>query len=98
MFETGLQHAVCTIYYPNFDEDAIQKVACAALTVFNDVILYAAAKRSLPVIDLRVVCNQKTDYANEIEPSGTGGATIASAIIGMVEKRMSGELGCVIYS
>lgn len=95
---TGIPHAVCTIYYPNFNEDAVQKVACAALATFNDVILSAAVERRLPVIDLRHTCNDKADYANEIEPSGQGGAKIATAIIAMAERRISGESGCVIYS
>lgn len=95
---SGRPFAVSTIYYPNFDEDAVQKVACAALAVFNDVIISAAASEGLPILDLRLICNQKVDYANEIEPSGPGGAKIAAAIIRMVERRISGESGCVIYS
>lgn len=94
----SLPFAVSTIYYPNFDEDAVQKIACAALSVFNDVIISAAAHESLPILDLRRICNEKADYANEIEPSGTGGEKIATAIIKMVERRKSGESGCVIYT
>ena len=95
---TGRQFAVSTIYYPNFDEDAMQKIGCAALAVFNDVIVSVAAQRKLPVLVLRLICTEKTDYANEIEPSGAGGAKIAAAMIRMIQRRISGESGCVIYT
>jgi hypothetical protein len=32
------------------------------------------------VIDLRLVCTEPADYANEIEPSGPGGRKIAAAV------------------
>ncbi len=48
--------------------------------MFNDVILRVAFEHHLPVIDLRLVCNEPVDYANPIEPSGRGGRKIAGAI------------------
>ena len=48
--------------------------------MFNDVILRVAFEHHLPVIDLRLVCNEPADYANPIEPSGRGGRKIALAI------------------
>jgi hypothetical protein len=48
--------------------------------MFNDVILRVAFELELNVIDLRLICNQKSDYANPIEPSGQGGSKIAKAI------------------
>jgi hypothetical protein len=48
--------------------------------MFNDVILRAAFQQSLAVIDLRLICSEPSDYANPIEPSGSGGAKIARAI------------------
>ena len=47
---------------------------------FNDVILRVAFEHHLPVIDLRLICNEPADYANPIEPSGRGGRKIALAI------------------
>jgi len=32
-------------------------------------------------VDLRLVCTEPSDYANPIEPSGSGGAKIARAIV-----------------
>jgi hypothetical protein len=50
------------------------------LTVFNDAILRVAFENALSVIDLRLICNTPSDYANPIEPSSLGGAKIAAAI------------------
>ena len=35
----GLHTAICTVYYPRFPDAALQKVAVAGLTVFNDCIV-----------------------------------------------------------
>jgi lysophospholipase L1-like esterase len=80
-----LPTAVCTIYYPNFPNDALQKIVVAALSVFNDVVLRQAILAGVPVLDLRLICNEKSDYANEIEPSGKGGKKIAARILGLFE-------------
>ncbi|MBN1427935.1 MAG: SGNH/GDSL hydrolase family protein [Anaerolineae bacterium] len=72
--------AICTIYYPRFSEAIFQQAATGGLLVFNDCIVRAAIQFGLPLIDLRVVCAQPEDYANEIEPSSVGGDKIAAAI------------------
>lgn len=71
---------VCTIYNPCSDEDEFQRAAVAALSMFDDAIIDNARRHRLPVIDLRAVCSEIADYANEIEPSARGGAKIADAI------------------
>jgi hypothetical protein len=75
----GLPTALCTIYdtppsAPN------QRIIKAALSLFNDVITRAAFARGLPLIDLRLICDEDGDYANPIEPSVQGGAKMAAAI------------------
>ena len=70
---------VCTIYNGNLPRDQAPS-ARVALMMFNDVILRAAFHWRLPVIDLRLICSEPSDYANPIEPSGSGGAKIARAI------------------
>jgi hypothetical protein len=75
-----LPTAVCTIYNPRFADARMQKLAVTALCVFNDAIIRAAGARGLPLIDLRLVCDDECDYANPIEPSARGGAKIAAAI------------------
>lgn len=81
----NLPTAVCTIYYPNFPEPFMQKIATAALSAFNDVIIRQAIFHGLPFLDLRLICNEKADYANEIEPSGQGGRKIAAKILELVK-------------
>jgi hypothetical protein len=75
----GRRTVVCTIYNGALaqDEAAIARVA---LATFNDVILQTAFERRLDVIELRAICNEPADYANPIEPSGSGGLKIAQAI------------------
>lgn len=70
---------VCTVYNGNLPDDQAPS-ARVALMMFNDVILRAAFHWRLPVIDLRLICSEPSDYANPIEPSGSGGAKIAHAI------------------
>ncbi len=81
----NLPTAVCTIYYPNFPEPFMQKIAVTALSAFNDVIIRQAISFGLPVLDLRLICSETGDYANEIEPSGKGGQKIAAKILELVE-------------
>ena len=78
--------AVCTIYYPRMPEAFAQKIAVAALATFNDVIIRQAFLVGIPLIDLRLVCNEDSDYANEIEPSEAGGKKIASVIARVVKE------------
>jgi len=77
---------VCTIYYPRIPEPFTQKIVVAALTIFNDVIIRQAVLAGVPLIDLRLVCNEDSDYANEIEPSEKGGGKIAKAIVRVVNE------------
>src|SRR5215210_2878558 len=86
----GLPTAICTIYYPRFPEAALQKVAVAALTVFNDCVVRAAFAHGLPLLDLRLICTEEADYANPIEPSARGGEKIARAIVEFVERASIG--------
>jgi lysophospholipase L1-like esterase len=76
--------AVCTIYYPRIPEPFTQKIAVAALATFNDAIIKQAFLAGVPLIDLRLVCDEDSDYANEIEPSEKGGEKIANAIVRLV--------------
>jgi GDSL-like Lipase/Acylhydrolase family len=84
VLDRGLPTAVCTIYDPRFPDSARQRVAAAALPLFNDVITREAFGRGLPLVDLRLVCSDDADYANPVEPSARGGAKIASAVAALV--------------
>ncbi len=77
MLARKLPVAVCTIYEARYPDPTTRKIAAIGLTVFNDIILREAFARGLPVIDLRLIFDDDADYANDIEPSVTGGAKIA---------------------
>jgi lysophospholipase L1-like esterase len=82
--DTALPLTVCTVYNGFFDDQSFQRLASATLTMFNDAIIRVAIEHSLPVIDLRLVCDTAEDYANQIEPSSVGGAKIARVIVGLM--------------
>jgi len=86
----GLPTAVCTIYDtpPSAPNHRIIKTA---LALFNDEISRAAFSRGLPLIDLRLICNEEGDYANPIEPSVQGGAKMASAIVAFARDDAKGR-------
>ena len=63
-----------------FDTPEQLAEAMAAETVFNDIITYEIFKRKIPLIDLRVLCDDDEDFANPIEPSCIGGMKIAKTI------------------
>ena len=86
----GLPTAVCTVYHPRFPEAAFQRMAVAGLTAFNDRIISAAFARGLPLLDLRLICTEESDYANPIEPSAQGGEKIARAIAELMEHGFAG--------
>jgi hypothetical protein len=77
---------VCTIY------DAVptlSKAETIALGLFNEVILKEAAEHRVPVLDLRILCNEPDDYApiSPIEPSKQGAGKIAQAIFNQYTQR-----------
>jgi hypothetical protein len=93
----GKPAAVCTVY------DAVPGLGPAekaALAGFNEVILYEAFALGLPVIDLRLVCNQPSDYSHvsSIEPSMTGGAKIARLIAEITTTHDFGQRRSTIFS
>ena len=53
---------------------------------------------STSVIDLRLVCTRPSDYANPIEPFGSGGERIVVAILAAIGAGEGGRLAPVISS
>ena len=78
--KTGLPLAVCTIYDGNFADPQTSRLVGTALALFNEAIIRNSVEQGAPVIDLRVICSESADYANEIEPSVQGGQKIADVI------------------
>lgn len=76
---SGLPTALCTIYDtpPSMPDYTVIR---SGLVLFNDIITRAAFADRLPLIDLRLICDEDEDYANPIEPSVRGGEKMARAI------------------
>ena len=75
---------VCTVYDRcPVEGRPMKQLIYTLLPMFNDCILRQAAQAGLPVIDLRVLCQDKTDFSalSPIEPSVKGGEKIAKAIV-----------------
>ena len=89
--------ALCTVYDPNFPDPTMQRVTSTALMIYNDCILREAFTHGLPVLDLRLVCNETSDYANEIEPGVSGGRKIAAAIFRLVQEHNFSSGRTAIY-
>jgi hypothetical protein len=87
VLEPRLPTAVCTIYDTRVPEPRWHLVV-TALCLLNDCITRAALARGLPLVDLRLICDQDEDYANPIEPSVRGGEKIAAAIAGLMIQPM----------
>ena len=81
--KTGKPLTVCTVYdaIPGLDTAEI-----AGLCVFNDIITRSAFAAGATLVDLRLICNERSDYStiSPIEPSAAGGAKIARAILSAV--------------
>ncbi len=97
VLELNIPTAICTIYYPRYPDERMQKVAVAALASFNDVIIRQAILTGVPLIDLRYVCDDDGDYANPIEPSVAGGAKIARTIVRVVNEHRFEEDQIGVY-
>jgi len=70
---------ICTIYDCVPD---LEPRAHAALAMFNEVILREAISARVNIIDLRLVCPERSDYSelSPIEPSRMGGEKIAAVL------------------
>jgi hypothetical protein len=71
---------VCTIYGGSFEDKRSSQAITTALAVFNDAIVRTAIESSVPILDLRFICEAPGDFTNSIEPSAVGSIKIAQAI------------------
>lgn len=69
---SGLPAVICIMFPPHYAEPVYQRAATTALAIFNDRIILRAAEAQMPMVDLRGVCREVEDYANESQLSGTG--------------------------
>jgi hypothetical protein len=96
VLSAGRPVVACTVY------DAVPGLVSEAVTLlslFNDVIVREAARQHLPVIDLRLVCDEVRDYStvSPIEPSEHGGQKIATAVVGVLAAHDFGRRESVVY-
>jgi hypothetical protein len=89
--------ALCTVYDPRFPDPFMQRLTTTALNIFNDCILREAITHGLPVLDLRLVCSEAEDYANEIEPGIPGGRKIAAGILNLVQNHDFSCARTIVY-
>jgi hypothetical protein len=87
---SGIPTILCTIYNGNLEAN-VATAARVALTVFNDAIIRTALDAGTDLIELRAVCTGQSDYANPIEPSGSGGRKIANAIARAIGVTSAGD-------
>ena len=90
--------ALCTVYEPCFSDAPMQRLTTTALNLFNDCILREAFTHGVPVLDLRLICAEKEDYANEIEPSVRGGKKIAAGILNLIQQHDFSTKRTVVYA
>lgn len=93
----NLPTVVCTIY------DAIpgmERWELAALSIFNDVILYEATRLGVPVVDLRHLCTDPGDYSavSPIEPSAAGGLKIAKGVVNALRLHRFEDRRTAVYA
>jgi hypothetical protein len=92
-----LPTTVCTIYNPRFEDPFQQRVCVAALCLFNDAIIRTACRFGVPVLDLRQICTEYADYANDIEPGVPGGRKIVRGILRVLNEHDFSKSRTAIY-
>jgi lysophospholipase L1-like esterase len=98
VLDRNLPAAFCTIYDPRYPDPAQRRVATTALAIINDCITREVVARDLPLIDLRLVCNEESDLANPIEPSVQGGGKIATAIAALLSEHDFSARRSVVFA
>ena len=89
--------AVCTVYdcVPGYEGGPM-----TALAMFNEVILREVFNAKIPVIDLRLICSEFSDYSeiSPIEPSAAGGEKIVQAIVRLLANHKFESKKSIIYT
>src|SRR5262245_2430455 len=76
--EAALPTVVCTLVPSRHEDVAQQRATATALAIFNDRILRQAASANLSIVDLRIVCDEESDYASETLLSRAGVRKVAN--------------------
>jgi hypothetical protein len=78
--ETGLPTVVCTLVPARYAKPEEHRVAMTALAIFNDRVVRRAFAAALPIVDLRMVCDEDADYTSETLLSRAGVRKAANVI------------------
>lgn len=72
----------------------------SASAMYNEIILEVAFAEKLPVVDLRLICGNASDYStlSPIEPSSIGGKKITRVIANLLQHHDFSVRRSVIYS
>jgi len=76
--EANVPTIVCTLIPARHPDGSRQRVVATALAIFNDRILRSATAAKLSVLDLRLVCDEDSDYASETLLSRAGVRKVAN--------------------
>ena len=76
--ETGLPTIVCTLVPARYVDPVHERAAATALAIFNDRVLRRAFAAGLSIVELRLVCDEDSDYASETLLSRTGVRKVAN--------------------
>ena len=93
--DKGYEHEGRYLEHPGISQELK-----SALSLFNDVIQRVCARQGIPVLDLRAICDEPSDYSvvSPIEPSSTGGQKIARRMVEIVTQHNFGDHACKVYS
>lgn len=78
--ETGLPTVVCTLVPARHVKPGEHRVSTTALAIFNDRVVRCAFGARLPIVDLRMVCDEDADYASATLLSRAGVRKAANVI------------------
>lgn len=95
--EYELPTALCTLYNPRFPGSESRLLTSTALSIFNDAIIQEATRVGLPVLEMRMICDEDADFANPVEPSAKGGEKIVRAILHLLHEHDFSRPRTVIY-
>ena len=76
--EAGVPTIVCTLVPARYVDPVQERAAAAALAIFNDRILRRAIAAQLSIVELRLICDEDSDYASETLLSHAGVRKVAN--------------------
>lgn len=98
----GKKIMLAAVYHPCFSFEHFralgnQEATEIAESIFHDVIFRLARQYTLPVVDLRAVIDEATDYANPIELNSQGGQKLVNAILQAIRIHQTHPNVSVVY-